>query len=135
MNITGSCHCGTVRYESTGKVLRFANCHCDDCRKTNGSAYSAAIVVSSDGFRITAGENALTAYESSPGKHRCFCSRCGSPICSRMKAKPEIVILRAGTVDGDLAIRPEMHIFVKAKAPWYDIRDDLPQHPEWAPPK
>ena len=133
--IKGSCHCGTVRFESTGDVLRFVQCHCDDCRKVNGSAFSAALVVKSDGFRITAGEDQLTAYESSPGKHRCFCSRCGSPVHTTLKAKPGIVILRAGTFDGDHGLRPQMHIWTKAKAPWHDILDNLPQHREGAPPQ
>jgi hypothetical protein len=39
-----------------------------------------------------------------------------------------IVGIPAGTVDGDPGIRPQMHLFVDGNAPWYDIRDDLPQH-------
>lgn len=126
----GSCHCGAVRWESTGRVHRFTICHCDDCRKINGSAFSANLVVESAGFRITKGEALVTRYESTPGKHRCFCSRCGSPIHTTMSAKPEILILRAGTVDGDPGLRPQTHIWVKAKAPWHEIHDTLPQCPE-----
>ena len=133
--LQGSCHCGSITFEHTGSVLRFSNCHCDDCRKVNGATYAAAIVTTADGFRITSGTEHLTAYESSPGKHRYFCSRCGSPVHTTMKARPEIVILRAGTLDGDPDIRPQMHIWVKAKAPWHDILDDLPQHQEGAPQK
>ena len=47
--------------------------------------------------------------------------------------KPEIVIVRAGSVDGDPGVRPQMHIWVGAKAPWYDIHDSLPRHAEGAP--
>ena len=133
--LKGSCHCGAVTFTHEGEILRFSNCHCDDCRKVNGSAYSAAIVAKADGFRVTAGEDKLTAYESSPGKHRYFCSRCGSPIHTVMKARPGIVILRAGTMDGDPGVRPQMHIWVKGKAPWYDILDHLPQHLEGPPQK
>jgi hypothetical protein len=32
-----------------------------------------------------------------------------------------------GTVDGDPQARPERHVFVASKAPWYDIADALPQ--------
>ena len=38
-----------------------------------------------------------------------------------------------GTVDGDPGARPSAHIFVGSKAPWHDITDTLPQHPEWPP--
>ena len=133
MKLTGSCHCGAIHFESTGPVARFVYCHCDDCRKINGSAMSAALVVPSSGFRITQGEDQLSAYESSPGKFRCFCGKCGSPIVSKMTFKPEIVILRAGTLDGTPAIAPQMHIWTKAKAPWFEIGDELPQHAEGPP--
>ncbi len=135
MLLKGSCHCGHVKFESTGDILRFVYCHCDDCRKINGTAFSAALVVPSSGFRVTAGNGFMTAYESSPGKHRCFCGRCGSPIVSRMEAKPDIVIIRAGTLDDNPDIRANMHIWVKAKAPWEHIGDDLPQHAEGPPSK
>lgn len=29
------------------------------------------------------------------------------------------------------ALKPTAHIFVDSKAPWHEIRDDLPQHDEY----
>lgn len=133
--IRGSCHCGGIAFECPGRIVRFSNCHCDDCRKVSGAAFNSALVVESAGFRITRGEGLLTAYESSPGKHRCFCRVCGSPVVTRMKSKPEILILRAGVVDGDPGARPQMHIWVSAKAPWHEILDALPQYPEGYVPR
>jgi hypothetical protein len=91
--MNGSCHCGRVAYSSEGRVLRFVNCHCDDCRTISGSPYSSALVVESSGFRIIRGESEITAYESSPGKFRCFCRHCGTPVYARMDYKPEVVII------------------------------------------
>ncbi len=125
----GSCHCGAVAYEFNGRVLRFANCHCDDCRKVSGSPFSSAMVLEAAGFVITRGQDGLAEYQSSPGKYRCFCRNCGSPVYARMDYKPEIVIIRAGTVDDGLEVEPQMHIWVKARVPWYRIQDDLPQYP------
>lgn len=127
--IQGSCHCGAVAYESAGRLIRFSNCHCDDCRKISGSPFSAALVMEASGFRLTRGEGELTAYASSPGKFRCFCRHCGTPVVTRMDAKPDVVILRAGTVDSGLDATPQMHIWVQAKAPWHTIADDLPRYP------
>lgn len=128
--LTGRCHCGGVKYEAAGAVVRFSNCHCEDCRRICGSPFSAAVVLEREGFRITQGENLLTAYESSPGKFRCFCSRCSSPIYAHMTHRPTIVIIRAGTLDRADGLAPQMHIWVNAKAPWHEILDDLPQYPE-----
>jgi len=128
--LTGTCHCGAVSYEAGGPVLRVAHCHCDDCRKISGATYNTALVLKSGHFRITKGEEVLIAYESSPGKFRCFCGVCGSPVYAYMKYKPEIVIIRAGILNDALKVAPQMHIWVNAKAPWHEILDDLPQYPE-----
>jgi hypothetical protein len=128
---TGRCHCGRVRYECAGEVLRFSNCHCEDCRRISGAAFSTALVLGSATLRVTEGESAVVAYESSPGKHRCFCGHCGTHLYATMQDKSGVVVLRAGTLDEDPGLRPAMHIWVGAKAPWHEIRDDLPQHAGW----
>jgi hypothetical protein len=35
-----------------------------------------------------------------------------------------------GTLVDEPTIRPQRHIFVGSKAPWFTITDDLPQHHE-----
>jgi len=133
--LTGTCHCGAITYQAEGEALRVVHCHCDDCRKISGATYNTALVLPSSGFRITKGESQLSAYESSPGKFRCFCKVCSSPIHTYMKSKPEIVIIRAGILDDGRAVKPQAHIWVKAAAPWHRIMDDLPQHLEGFVPK
>jgi hypothetical protein len=39
----------------------------------------------------------------------------------------------AGLLDDDPGVRNTEHIFVGSKAPWWEIRDDTPQHEEWPP--
>jgi hypothetical protein len=34
---------------------------------------------------------------------------------------------------GDPGLRPERHVFVANKAPWFEITDELPQHQGWPP--
>jgi hypothetical protein len=133
--ITGTCHCGSVAYQSDGPIVRVAHCHCDDCRRISGATFNTALVVATSGFHVTKGESDLTAYESSPGKFRCFCKKCGSPIHAYMNYKPEITIIRAGLVNETENVKPQAHIWVKAKAPWHRIFDDLPQHQEGFPAK
>jgi hypothetical protein len=125
--IRGGCHCGAVRYESEGRLLRFVNCHCPDCRKASGSAFGSVLAVESTGFKVVSGEENLVPYESSPGKRRCFCKTCGSHVFARVDSKPEIVLIRAGSLDDDPGLRPQAHIWVQAKAPWHEIEDYLPQ--------
>ena len=133
--IKGCCHCGAVKYESSGKILRFINCHCPDCRKASGSTFGSVLVVESGGFKIVAGEKNLVLYQSSPGKDRCFCKTCGSHVFARMQSRPEIIIIRAGSLDDDPGLLPQAHIWVSAKAPWDEIHDNLPQYSEGLPKK
>ena len=69
--------------------------------------------------------------DSSLGKHRYFCSGCGSPIYSHGENRKHIVSVRAGTLSDPLPLAPSVHAFVAHKANWVEINDDLPQHPEY----
>ena len=41
--ITGGCLCGAVRFAYTGAVGPGAYCHCTDCRRITGSAFSISV--------------------------------------------------------------------------------------------
>lgn len=125
---TGSCLCGSIRFEVSGDLPDIQVCHCGACRKAQGAPFATNLPVEAANFRFTSGQETLRAYESSPGKERMFCSRCGSPIFSRALAVPGVVRVRAGTLDAPVAARPVMHNFVGSKADWWAITDDLPQN-------
>jgi hypothetical protein len=129
---TGSCLCGAIRYE-VARLGPIVFCHCSQCRKAQGSAFAANAPVKTEDFRFVQGESLMTTYESSPGKLRAFCSRCGSPVLSRRADRPDVVRLRIGLIDPPIAERPTCHIYAASKAEWFDIHDDLPQHPEREP--
>ena len=128
--IRGSCYCGAVRYEVHGKLLMFPICHCPDCRKITGAACSPVLVTEAAGFTIASGGDHLVPFESSPGKFRHFCRTCGSPLFSRVSHRPDMVFIRAGSLDDDPPLRPQVHYWTAMKAPWHEITDALPQHAE-----
>ncbi len=131
----GSCYCGVVRFEISGDLNPVQICHCGQCRKAQGGPFASNIPVTTDNFTITAGEDQLTSLESSsrPGKYRVFCQQCGSPIISRMDSRPDVVRLRAGTLDEPINQKIAHHQFVAFKAGWYQINDDAPQYDEYPP--
>ena len=53
-------------------VSSITMCHCSICSKAPGSAFNGNASV--EGFRITAGKDAIKEYRSAPGKWRAFCS-------------------------------------------------------------
>lgn len=125
--LKGSCLCGAVRHEIRGWLRGAMNCHCSMCRKAQGSAFRTRASVNAAEFRFVGGPEMIDYFESSPGNHRGFCKKCGSPILSKFDQYPEIYSLPLGALDDDSGVKPGFHVFVGSKAPWHDIADDLPQ--------
>lgn len=128
--LEGSCLCGAVRYEINGNIGPIAMCHCRNCRKASGTAFNTAAEVAAKDFRLVQGTDALADYESSPGVHRVFCGRCGSPLFSRRDATPDSIRLRLGALDTPVDGKPVMQIFTGEKAEWHDLNPDIPAYDE-----
>ncbi|WP_417565651.1 GFA family protein [Marinobacter sp.] len=129
MKTTGHCLCGQIVFEIEGKLAPIELCHCSQCRRAQGTAFAANIPVAASQFRLLTGEDSLSGFESSPGKERVFCRRCGSPIFSRRASAPEVLRVRAGLLDGPLETPLAGHAFTDSRADWWQITDDLPQFP------
>lgn len=137
MKISGSCLCQAVKYQlDNAEFLPIAHCHCPNCRKTHGAAFGTYVPVKQADFCWLQGEEQVSRFESSANTYRCFCSRCGSPLLAFDNDELRCVTL--GTVDGDPGLRPEYHMHVVDKVPWYEVTDSLPQFelrsPDTKPP-
>lgn len=129
--ITGGCLCGAIRYELTQPPVWAHNCHCSRCRRDTGSAFASNAFFPRDALRFTSGEELRRSFKlPDADTFTCtFCARCGSslPFPSRYAA---LVGVPMGGLDRDPGLAPRAHIFVDSKADWWEIHDDLPQHPE-----
>lgn len=128
MILSGSCLCQGVQYEIHGPLSDVYNCHCSMCRKLHAAAFRTSCKIRSADWKTLRGEELIRFYESSPGEHKAFCSVCSSSLYTRFDARPEVYGFPLGTLDADPGVRPQRHIFVQNKAPWFEITDDLPQH-------
>ena len=129
--IRGSCLCGGVRFEVRKAQGPFELCHCSRCRKFTGSAFAADIFVTADDFTLLQGQELIRVFEAPlrrapPAYHSCFCSGCGSRVPDAYSSAP-LITIPAGCLDDDPGMRPEMHIYVEHRAPWFGISDILPQ--------
>ena len=129
----GSCLCGSIQFELDGNITDIIHCHCSLCRKASGSAYATNGFIKAQDLKLTDQGDALTFYESSEGKRKHFCKRCGSPIYSSNAQSPEKYRLRLGALDSDISERPISHNFVTSKANWEDLNADLPQYEKYEP--
>lgn len=138
---TGSCLCGGIQFRIHAELEPIQVCHCMQCRKAQGAPVATNTPVQSSAFELLRGAELLASFESSPGKQRVFCSRCGSPIYSCKDTLPGVLRVRAGLINEPLRVGLVAHFHTASKANWWPIDDGLPQFEEAylpasvAPPK
>ncbi len=123
----GSCLCQRVLDKVSGPLGPMENCYCTDCRKAHAAAFGTFIDVPKAKFSYVRGETNLEQYEADNGAIRSFCRTCGSLLT--WERNPEWVTITVATLDTlPMGRKPEHHIFVRSKVPWYEIQDGCPQY-------
>ena len=129
--LTGSCLCGTVRYEVRAPIESICHCHCRMCQKAHGSAFATYAPVSRSAFHVTHGSSEICAYQSSSAARRLFCSGCGSVLLWDNETEfPGAVFIAVATLNSPITPPTQRHIHVSSKVSWYEIADQWPQS-EW----
>jgi hypothetical protein len=99
------------------------------CRKFHGAAFATFGEARRSDFRWLRGEEDLQAYRADNGTTRRFCRHCGSSMTfSSANGSDDVVEIALGTLNSNLDLSPDAHIFVGSKANWTEILDDLPQY-------
>lgn len=124
-SLSGGCSCGAIRYRADTEPVFMLNCHCRDCQRATGSAYSPVVVVPKHAVEIT-GELRFhhVVGENGHGVERGFCPTCGSPIANKLDRMPEILGLLAGTLDDRTIHRPSVDMYVSSAASWDAMQPD-----------
>lgn len=126
----GGCHCGAVRYELRAPALSVQHCHCERCRKIYGTFFGSGAVVNRGDLSIAGADN-LTTYRSSPSFAGQFCRTCGGHLFGYEESEPRIMYISPGTLDGGAhpghPADKECHTYLRSKAPWERLGDDLPK--------
>ena len=122
----GSCLCGAVRFELTGKTTKIGMCHCSKCRKVSGVASNATLMAPADSLRWLSGEDQVTKFALPDGWGAWRCSVCGSPV-PKLHPGGGAYWVPVGLLDSDPGVRIAGHIYVDSKAPWDEIGGDAPQ--------
>ena len=127
MALTGGCLCGAVRYTLTADPLFVGICHCTNCQKQSGAAFSVNVGLKAEAMALTGELKTFVDHGDSGRKVlRRFCPECGSPVLTEAEAYPGIRIIKAGTLDDPGQVRPGRQIFCASKHPWMPILDGMP---------
>ncbi len=114
----GSCLCGQVAYEVEGDFEQFFLCHCGYCRKDTGSAHAANLFSKTATVKWLSGEQLVRRYNHKEAGHiRAFCSVCGSAL-PNLQMDGKLLVVPAGSLDTNVHIRPQGHIFAGSRANW-----------------
>jgi hypothetical protein len=120
---TGGCQCGAVRYEISEAPQLVYTCHCNECQRLTGSAFSMALVVSGDAFHF-AGTNPRPFFRTADSGRRVtrwVCAVCGAWRSSGPKPDPstrDAFRVRAGTLDDTSWLRRTVHFWTRSAQPW-----------------
>jgi hypothetical protein len=125
-DLKGQCLCGAVTYTIPDELLYAGYCHCSECRKFSGSAFSTFGGIEKSKFKFESGESKVSYYKKSEASNMASCSICGSSLFAD-KPQKGLVHIRLGTLVDEPSLKPQAHVFVGSKAPWYEITDTLPQ--------
>ncbi len=120
----GGCACGALRYELSAPPVMIYNCHCKNCQKITGSAFTVAATVFENALAFTKGAPRRTAWKADSGNERfgLFCGDCGSRIANGQTPSIGMLSLRAGTFDDTGWIEPVGDIWTKSAQGWVAFR-------------
>ena len=126
--LTGRCVCEELRYRLLVPPLFTQACHCLECQRESGTAFTMATIVMREDLVITQGTT--LEKQMSPRSTAHACGNCGTLIYVASTRFPTTFRLRPGTLDDASVATPQAHIWVKRKQPWLTLPADVPQFDE-----
>ena len=130
--LRASCLCGSVKIVVNDRFSYFGACHCSQCRKFSGSAFSVVAGIPYEDFEVVSGESDIKYYVKSETGTLAFCGNCGSSLFGD-RSDIKMIHLRAGILDDPPSQNPTYHVCTGSKAPWHQITDSLKQFEELPP--
>jgi hypothetical protein len=117
---SGQCLCGQVQISVRGEPLRVGICHCTNCRKESGSAFTFYAVWPAHQFEHVG--------ETSEFRGRHFCPRCGAELFSADDREAEI---KLGILsEAPTPFVPSYELWIKRREPWLRPIEGAEQYEE-----
>lgn len=104
----GTCLCGQVRVLARGEPLRVGICHCANCRRESGSAFTW--------YGVWPAERFEHAGQTMEFRGQRACKACASPVFSLDAKEAEIKLGVLAQAPSGLV--PGYELWVKRREPW-----------------
>jgi hypothetical protein len=135
MEITGGCLCRSVRYLISAAPIVTRVCWCRVCQHIGAGSGTVNTCFPSAALKVT-GE--LRDYhmiaDSGNVVRRRFCPSCGTHLFSVSEARPQLIFVRAGTLDDPELAQPAMTIWTSSAPSWACLDERLPKVERQPPP-
>lgn len=119
----GSCFCGGVELEVTGRPEAMGYCHCGSCRSWAAAPVNGFTLWKPDRVKVTKGGDNIATFHKTDRSHRQFCRVCGGHLMT-MHPAWNLVDVYAAIIPG-LTFQPQVHVHYGEKV--MPIRDGLPK--------
>ena len=132
MRVHGSCHCEKLAFEADIDPGKVGVCHCTDCQKLTGSAFSTFVPVPKAAFRLLRGEPKIYVKTAESGNRRAqvFCPECGTRVYASALDDPQVFNVRLGTVAERAALEPRVQVWCRSALPWVTELGAIKQFPK-----
>ncbi len=127
----GSCRCGKVTFSANVEPVFIGVCHCTNCQKETGSAFSVAIGLPSPELTVIGATKTYTATaDSGKQTRKQFCPECGSGVAHEADAFPGVIMIGAGSLDDPSWVKPAVEIYCDSAQPWVSLQGGMQRFPK-----
>jgi hypothetical protein len=131
--LDGHCLCGEISYECDAEPIVTAVCHCADCQRQTGTAFSIVVGVPRAELHINGTPKVFETMGSDRNApaYRSFCGNCGSPIISILADADDVAWIKAGTLRDTSWLQPQLEAWTASSQPWVRSTEhaELPSFP------
>jgi hypothetical protein len=121
-----ACRCGALTAECRGEPVRISVCHCLECQRRSGSAFSAQVRFPSADVTVSGDP---TVYETTGDSGRWarfrFCPSCGGTIAYDIEALPGLTAIPLGAFADPEFPAPAFSVWEERKHRWVEITGDV----------
>ena len=126
---TATCRCGALQATCSGDPVRISVCHCLDCQRRSGSAFSAQARWPDDQVTLTGTPTEWsTTGDSGRSATFLFCPTCGGTIAYVIEALPGLTAIPLGCFADPHFPTPAFSVYEDRKHAWVTISGNGMEH-------
>jgi hypothetical protein len=117
-----ACRCGQLTAQCRGEPVRVSVCHCLDCQRRSGSAFSAQARWPAADVTVT-GDTRVYEHRGDSGRLATFrfCPACASTIAYEIEALPGLIAVPLGAFADPAFPPPAFSVYEARRHPWVAV--------------